>query len=464
VFKKPNVLLITIDSLRADHIGCLGYPKNTTPNIDALAKDGVIFSQAIATGNCTSLSFPSILTSTYPLEYKDCAVYLFNHKLSRNRKMISEILKEEGYTTAAFHSTPLLSEYYGYNRGFDIFEDLGTDIVVLQRAGELKTIKKHLKDLLKKVKVIKKLFFHEELKNFFYLKFRTIQCPYKRADLITKKALHFLETTKNNFFLWIHYMDVHHPYNPPKKYLKKIETIHISRRDVLRFWNIEKLSPSALSKTDLQIIRDLYDGEIHFMDDAISVIISQLERIGAYENTLIIITADHGDEFGEHGNFSHYCKLYDELIHVPLIMKGPGIPADTVIDHPVSLLDIAPTIVDYLGLDKVSKFQGESLLPLIFDNVNLPREGVISETAPLTSIKESHRLVLKSISFRTERWKYIRNINGRNELYDLIKDPHETTNLIDKKPNLAQKFELVLKRHIQRRYSNKISMRKMRSL
>ena len=197
--EKKKVILITIDSLRADHVSCLGYHRQTTPNMDRLAKEGFVFTQAIANAHNTSTSFPAILSSTYPLMYKDCTSHYFK-KLSSSRIMIAEILKENGYTTAAFHSNPLLTQYYGYDRGFDTFQDLGSGKFQEDRTktqkGKLKRKKNNVKSLIDKTVGKSRFLYKQAIKTHYILSDEKKILPYKRAETINKSVLSWLDGQK----------------------------------------------------------------------------------------------------------------------------------------------------------------------------------------------------------------------------------------------------------------------------
>ncbi len=431
--RKPNVMLITIDCLRADHVSCLGYSRKTTPNLDNLAKKGVLFTQAIANGSSTPTSFPSILTSTYPLMYPD-----YPH-ISKLRTTIAEVLKQNGYKTAAFHSNPYTSRYYHYDRGFEVFEDF------LSPQTDKKRMSKRIGNIIRKNEMLYS-FVRRLYKPLSSVKRRTssISLPYKRASVISQKAISWLEKITSEFFVWLHYMDTHHPFVPPKKF-RNANTHQIKRAEYILGKN-----PPIVSQTDLQNIINLYDGTIMYVDRVLGDLFQELKRLEIFDKTFIIITADHGEEFKEHGGFSHTAKLYDELIHVPLLLRAPTLPADIRVDKQVSLLDLAPTILDYLDLPDCKHFKGKSLLPVIRQKKEVwSEQGVISETLTkngrvMLSIKEGYKVT----AFRTKSWKYILNEEeGKKELYNLTNDPHETRNLYDEERGKVRKFEKKVAEH-----------------
>ena len=429
--KFKNVVLITIDALRADHLGCMGYKRNTTPNIDILAKRGVLFKNAIANGPGTPISFQSILTSTYPLMYGGY------ERLSRQRPIISEVLHNHGYYTMGFTLKPDLSRFYGYNRGFEFFCDYtpvssGNRIVRVPR------------------------FFAGKIRNFFSSKAPFIDSsiegykaiswilPHVYASTINNKVLSHLKKVKpNKFFLWIHYMDVHSPYLPTQKFLEDFDP------DISRFGRIKSIrasqKPKSITNKELDTLINLYDAGIKSVDSAIQSLLSEMDDIGVLEETLVVLTADHGDEFLDHGGFFHYPKLYDELIHIPLIIYVSKYNIGNIIFDPVEHLDIVPTIVDMLGIEKQSRFLGKSFLPLIDSSMRWEK-GVISEVSDDGGLEIN--LNLRKTSYRTRTWKYIYNKNKEDELFNLLRDPKEVNNILDEEKEIATDLLSKIQKHI----------------
>jgi arylsulfatase A-like enzyme len=412
-----NVILITVDCLRADHLGCMGYPKRTTPYLDALAAQGIVFTHAYSVGPVTPVSFLSLFTSTYPLMYEGYTT------ISDQRTTLAEVLTEHGYHTAAFHSNPYLSRYYRYERGFKTFHD-SINFGTRKKSKTVALIRKW-KSVFNALKRVHRTFKGKEQ-------------PHATADEINTKALSWIQSCTDKFFVWVHYMDVHAPYIPPEAYL----VTPIKKREIDRLHETLFHTPHNLSEREVKTVVDLYDAEIRYVDHAIKRLLDCIgeERL---RNTLVIITSDHGDEFGEHGEFLHGPKLYDELIHVPLIMWNPGLSQATITEV-VSLLDISPTILDFLNIKPPDGFQGDSLFPV----TDIKRSGVISEV----SHKKGHKVEFdpeeRQISYRTLRWKYIYRENGLCELYDLENDPSETTNVIDQEGEKADGLRSQIEQHI----------------
>jgi len=420
MMEMKNVILVTIDCLRADHLSCLGYSKENTPTLDNLAENGVLFSQAISTGTYTPISFPGILASTYPRYRQE------DHRwLPKGKSLISEILKREGYKTAAFHSAPFLSRYYSYNHGFDIFYD----------SFIFKDTKIGRKILGKKYETYKRALMRAK---FLLSTFISSDNPYENAETITRRAIRWLKNNPGGFFLWLHYMDAHFPYSPPKRFLPE----YISRSTVKKIMRKMVLNiGKKMTDEELKSITDLYDSGIRYIDYEIWSLIEKLKEADIYDSTYIIVTADHGEEFGEHGKIGHGLlqKPNEELIRVPLIIRGPGLQKG-LINQVVSLLDIPPTILDLLDIPEEIKYQGKSLLPVIRGEKRT--EGVISESYVLGAKK-------KTISYRTPEWKFIMDEKGYEcELYNLQSDPKEKENLYEKERERAKEFESKIMEHI----------------
>ncbi len=400
--KKRNVILVTIDSLRADHISCLGYVNNETSAMDSLTRSGALFTQAFSNGGGSATSFPSIMTSTYSLMNPNSGGQ--NEKiwvsLSNKWITIAEALRSKGFSTAAFKNIKMdLSSVFGYDRGFDIFDDP-------ELRGKTMVDRLHRKiDYLRGNK-------------------------YQRANIINQKAFSWLKKHPQLFFLWLHYMDVHLPYNP--KRLSITDRLNVIRLDRKTSYNAEQLSSA-----DLKILRTLYDAEIEYIDEKIGTLLCELNKMGlSTENTFFIVLSDHGDQHFEHGEWGHG-RLYDEVLHVPLIICGPDIDKRSIVEEQVSLLDVPPTIIDLLGIKKVESFHGNSLLSLI--------EGEHRRQESTYVISEE----IDSFSCRTTSWKYIRHYRSNtHELYNLKSDPSEKTNLANKYPEKTEECNAVLDRHL----------------
>ena len=285
---ESNVILITVDCLRADHLNCYGYERKTMPFIDSLSAQGIKFEKFFATGHNTRSTFPSIFASVYPLELTSWL------PLPQDIVLVSEILRQKGVKTAAVHSNPYLSNFYGYNQGWDYFQDF------------LENENKHIKQFLvgKKLRnLIRKMYFGKMRKSIREL----YQCikvlcnlerhPYELASTITNCALSWLNKNGDSqFFLWIHYMDAHEPYwvrigdNFEQKYSRGLS--RFSRISILR----ENVRGDLRWKTVQRMI-DVYDDKLRYIDANLKKLFDFLDEKKLLDNTYIIFTADHGQEF-----------------------------------------------------------------------------------------------------------------------------------------------------------------------
>jgi len=440
-----NLILITIDCLRADHLSCLGYRKKTTPNLDYLASKGLLFSQAISVSSWTLPSFLSMFTSTYPLMYKN------ELRITNSRTTVAQVLKEHGYTTAGFHSNTWLSAYFGYHKGFDIFHDSNEKNLYTSPLNRLKQL------VIRTVGTNGRLY---KLLSGLREVYHTSHKPYCAGEDLNKKVTAWLPDNPNNLFLWLHYMDVHEPYSPPSP-------TNIPSFNKLHIWKLNQKAallrkrrcpepeeavgnePSSLSSEEVNELIDLYDANVRYVDGVIGSLLRILNRSNILDDTFIVITADHGQEFMEHRHYGHVLSLYDELIHVPLIIMGPGLQSQ-VISQQVSLLDLAPTILDILGVAKPEAFLGNSLLPLVNGNRLNERDlGAISESYRPSRAETYHHTNLKMFSVRTGKWKYIYNEVKQDELYSLEDDPKETQNIISAHPEIATELRAKIMAHIE---------------
>ena len=325
---KPSILLITIDTLRADHLGCYGYKPHTSPAIDAFAKEAVLFQNAYAAVPLTLPSHATILSGVYPEKHgiRDNA-----HFAWKGTPLLSTILQKQGYNTAAIVSAAPLSSSFGLHRGFRLYED--------QFQGAERT-----------------------------------------ADQTTALALQTIKNTKAPYFLWVHYFDPHSEYEPPETYRKRF--------------------------------KEPYDGEIAFVDREISKLLAAVGK-----NTVVALTADHGESLGEHGETTHAVFVYNSTLHVPLLIRAPGLkPAKR--KESVSLVDLAPTILDLAGIKPEKPMDGVSLL-------QPPRPRTLIAESLYAQRNYGYAPLFASIR---DQKKFIDA--PQSEFYDLALDPKELQNLV----------------------------------
>jgi arylsulfatase A-like enzyme len=399
---SPNVLLITIDTLRPDHLSAYGYPRSTSPRIDQLAREGTLFSQAICQSTQTGPSHTSILTSQYPKTHGA----LFNGAVFNGSAMtLAEILQVRGYSTGAFISGYPLDSRFGLRRGFETYDD---EFLLIRGLGHLLGWKLVTKKIPQKLGLSPICDFWE-----------------RRAEETNRRVFQWLEKNhRTPFFLWVHYFDAHGPYNPPHPFDQLYDPFYEGRfKDYYNF----DLFPdtSDLSQEEIRHIISLYDGEIRYTDEQVGFLLDKLKERKIYDKTLIILTADHGEDLNEHKIFEHGSIVYDTAVRVPLILKYPGvIPPGHIVPDQVQSIDIAPTVLDILGIPRRSDMQGKSLLPL---TMGIPHSA--SEKAYI----ETHRpgAPKTKLGIRTEERKFIYTPDGKQvELYDLRQDPYEQKNIV----------------------------------
>jgi choline-sulfatase len=326
--KAKNVIFILVDTLRADHVNCYGKRKVITPALDGLAKEGAMFSNFSSVEDWTKPTIATILTGVYPSTHK-----AQNEKtiLSDKIKLISENLREQNIKTGAFISNGYVSEKFGFKRGWDYYENY----VVEGRPDGAESV---------------------------------FGCA---ADWIR-------ENQDQRFFAYIHTIDAHVPYNPPKEFLDLYDDkpydgpiipakTHVQVEDI-------KSGRLSVRERDVERLVALYDGAISYHDKCLDVFLKDLAEMNLLEDTLIIVTADHGEEFGEHGSFGHGHSLFQELVHVPFIAVWKGvIPKGKRIIDDYGQIAIAPTILDAFGLEPPAHFEGVSVLPKILGQNSAPR-------------------------------------------------------------------------------------------
>ena len=371
---RPNILLISIDSLRADHLGAYGYDRPTSPNIDRLAAEGVLFSQATSTTSWTLPAHVSLLTGLYPQAHQ---VLRARERLADTVPTLAELMSQMGYTTAAFVSAPFLNSSYGMDRGFDVYDDYTIDY---QDHAE-----SHTGSTSGRI--------HAAIENWLR----------RRAE--------------TPFLLFAHYWDVHYDYTPPPPYDRKFDPDYEGTLTSRGFESNPRIS-AQMDPRDLTHLEALYDGEIAYTDLFIGKLLALLEELELTDETLIVLTSDHGDEFFEHGGKGHFRTLFEEVLRVPLVVRFPdGRYASRRVDEVVSLVDVVPTLLDYIGSGAVPPMQGRSLMPLISGDTN-------SAPSTYASLKAGRA------ALRTNDTKLIYSFNkGIAQFYDLVEDPAEQNDL-----------------------------------
>jgi arylsulfatase A-like enzyme len=439
-----NVVLISIDTLRADHLSCYGYGRNTSPAIDELAKGGVLFENAVSSTTWTLPAHAAMFTSLPDAIH---SVLTTSSRLDPERITIQEIMKNQGYATAAFYSCPFLDPLFGLDQGFDLYESCMTTSSVYKNPDFLELGRK-----LKELSETPGFFRNRSLRSQAAEFRKQMQEMYEKGEFqaridvtgekVSDKAIQWLkEHSQEKFFLFLHYFDVHNDFVPPEPYDRQFDPDYAGSFDGKDFMVNDAIS-AAMDQRDLDHIIALYDGEIAYTDYQLNQVLETVKTLGLDENTLVVFTSDHGEEFFEHGEKGHRWNLYDTTLKIPLIFYFPGvIPSGKKIHSQVRIIDIFPTILDYAGIEEKGEALGESLQGLIegaIQDMNLP--------ALLQILVEPKNLYQKGL--RTDHWKLIiegdlLERNKRVFFFDLRKDAEEQMPLnVDWDSDISQHEEL----------------------
>jgi arylsulfatase A-like enzyme len=394
----PNILLISIDSLRADHLHCYGYPRATSPHLDALAAEGARFETVISPTSWTLPAHMTLLTSLPPEKHG----VITNHlRLASGIETIPQHMQRSGYATAGFVSTTYLDGLYGFSRGFDVYDDY----TILRVAGA------------KSRKAV-------------------------TSGMVADHAIRWVEqhsasSPQQPFFLFLHFFDVHYDYNPPLPFARMFDRTYRGPAT----GNVD-LVRAGMQQRDVDHVVALYDGEIAWVDWNIGRVVAELRARGLLDNTIIAITADHGEEFLDHGQSGHFKTLYDEVLRVPLIIRYPKkVAAGRQVAGQVRLMDVAPTLFSLAG-------------------IRLPHSRVATEARGLGCLLKPDApakatpllpafgdLKGEMASLRTADAKLIVNLRThREELYDLARDPYEKHNIDGQNEAKADELRALLDR------------------
>jgi arylsulfatase A-like enzyme len=442
---ENNIILITIDALRADRVS----NSSITPNINRLSQDGILFMNCFSNGPCTRPSFPSFfLKNHHP--YKEFSNFLAGDTVVQD-------LQSMGYNTFGFNAKNYyLSRAYNFDKGFDYFKDFF-------ESDDKKPFYEQLLERLLMYKPTWKRFFEWYLLDMLFSKRQDISSS-KSAEIFTDHIITKLESARTPFFIWTHYMDAHVPYIPPLEHTSLSPNIIIKLDKELREVIHRKRS---ISKEVLEQSEMLYDQEIKYLDLWLGRLFKYLEQEQDFDKLTIIITSDHGDEFNEHGKMSHPTELYDELIRVPLVIKGPDFPKKTVSLEFVETRDIPATIYYVASRKRPIEYSGEDIISII--NNKKGHNYICSKAKHWGDQKSNGISPLKSIpynrfSLRTREYKLIfDDYSKKYEFYNLLEDPEEKNNIIDKKDKNLEKY-IKLQKSILKKYRSAIEKEKLRSL
>ena len=386
----PNIVLISIDTLRPDHLGCYGGLPEVSPNIDRFSQDSVVFTQAIAHAPSTLPSHASIFTSLIPQHHG--ASHTQNVPLSQEALTLTEVLAAAGYLTVAVVGGGQLDRAFGLSQGFQVYDQVD---------GSFREV---------------------------------VELGLRRLD----------EPGDRPFFLFLHTYEVHHPYSPDQNRLEALDRGYNGPLpdeisiDLLKSINRSQVQ---IDDRDLLHIKRAYDAEIQSMDEAFGDLVAQLRTLGLYETALVVFTSDHGEEFAEHGMVGwHSHTLYEELLRVPLIFKFPRQKASTTTIHSVARgIDIAPTLLDVAAIEKPGAFDGRSLLTDLRSDHPLDLPVVLLRDTTLKDTVETGGL-------RIGKWKL-----AEGRVFDLERDPGELADLASSRAQVADDLKTQLEKIIARR-------------
>jgi arylsulfatase A-like enzyme len=470
--KKRSLVLVTVDCLRADHVGFLGYSRPVTPGLDALAGSSIVFSDAIVAGAPTYFSFPAIMASRYPLALGRDVLGIAPHELT-----LAASLQDAGHATAAFLAgNPYLSARSGYDQGFATFRDflesgIAGDLSLGQAPKTLSGLNRRMQADSRRTPLTAATY--DEL-YFWYCQWRARRenrsmdrlRRYPAAEVLVDQARDWLSGLgEKPFFLWLHFMDPHHPYYPPEEALA---SLGISGMTPLRarflnsFWNRGDIGAHRLRRYRGEIL-SLYDAGIHWVDRQISRLVQALQQFQRWDDTVFVVTADHGEEFLEHGNRYHSpMSLPEPLIHVPLLLRAPEVSGMHLSSGPFSLIHLAPTLLDAIGVTVPDTFQGRSYWEEISAG-NLPSEPAIVECVGACNnpFEPADRMRPRLMAVRDSVYKLVINFNGdfngtSDFLYDLKNDPGENSPLPDgASPAVRARLLQVARAHLQATQRNR---------
>ncbi|MBN2490041.1 MAG: sulfatase [Planctomycetes bacterium] len=401
----PSLILISVDSLRPDHLGCYGYHRNTSPTIDRIAREGALFETAMSSTSWTLPAHAALFTSL-PDRVHGCVDDL--QWLDGSRLTLAEALRAVGYKTAGFFSGPYLHPCFGFSQGFDRYHDCTSysrkSIELIQEKRFLDPLgpgQRMSFDLMK--------LSHDDITN---------------PTVLREVTSWLAQRPEGPFFLFIHLWDVHYDYVAPPPYDTLFDPDYrgpVDGRNLLGACR----KPPHWTAADVAHLEALYDGEIRSTDDTIARILEALEAEGLEDGILLAITADHGEAFYEHGLHGHRLTLHDEEVRIPLILRyPPAIPAGTRVGGQACIIDIAPTLLELAGAPPLPHALGRSLVPVLEGSAGgAPDEPAVCElTVPASGV---HLFAL-----RTPSWKVIYDFSRRDfRVFDLARDPAERTPL-----------------------------------
>jgi len=473
-------VLVTVDCLRADHVGFMGYGRPTTPFLDSLAQQSFVVPTAIVAGAPTYYSLPAITASRYPLALGRDVL-----GVGPEEPTLASVLKGAGYSAAAFAGgNPYLSARFGYERGFDLFRDyLESDGAQTMEENPQPAASSGLAGRLnRKLQAIRPamgpLGFVYDALYFEYCQ-RVTPAPasldslrrFPAADVIVDDACRWLASVSYTpFFLWLHLMDPHSPYCPKDAALGLMGQKPVTpyrARYMNSYWNRSDLGPRRFQRHRDEVV-GLYDAGVRWVDEQMKVLVEFLQHANRWDDSIFVLTADHGEEFLDHGGRYHPpSRLMEELIHVPLLLRIPGVSKREVSKAPFSLIHLAPTLLDAVQLTAPVEFHGRSRFGALqrgerFEGVALS-ECVAGCTNPFHA---ENRIGPRVLSVREARYKLVLHFDPvAEDLYDLEADPGEQTPLASTEQKAVRRRLLEIAReHLKQAIAHQESPARVQAL
>ncbi|KXA94712.1 hypothetical protein AKJ65_03680 [candidate division MSBL1 archaeon SCGC-AAA259E19] len=414
---RRNIVMVTFDSLRADHCGFMGYERNTTPNLDKMAEEGLYFENAIAPGPGTPVSiFGSFTGELSPVDIKEMRPKPWENAI-RRRETIAQLLSEKGYTTGAFTPNPFASSFFGFDKGFDYFQDFMSD-----KDGPLDKLYRGILDRFTKtgrtgltsiIRGVRNILKEEEI--------------FKPWEDYYDDILDWIDNADEPFFLWVLLLDTHHPYLGPPHFQEnenQLPLYFFSWNGPKNDWKLE------LDQDKQKKILDAYDDSILYADEFLGELRSDL----AEYDPVFIVHSDHGEGLGDHGFYAHPPSLYEEIIRVPLVIWNFGLNESK--KDPFSTVNLSRFIESIVG-NKDNTANGNGL----------DRKWAISEV-----LSEGNR----KFGVRLGNWKYIKEKNGEEQLFNLDQDPKERNNVVKEYNNLVEELKEIIRLHTRNRELERI--------
>ena len=451
---KPNVFLAVMDAVRPDHLSCYGHTRRTTPNIDILAQEAVLFENAFSAAPWSPPSHASMFTGMYPSQHGVLGKNLY---LDEEIPTVAEIFSSKGYKTLGICVNDWVSSKTGLDRGFDKF---------ISHAYMHRGYRGYIKRWAPRLSLDWILFCLET-----DIKFLMHNWSHE-AEVFQEIKKWILNSQKRNkpFFIFVNYFDAHTPYVAPQPFQEKFQRVYNHKVD------LEKISDAfnsrhgypyiakeiEVSEEEWDVLKSWYDGSIAYIDFFLGKLFDYLKERELYDDTFTVITSDHGESFGEHQLANHVFCLYDTLLHVPLVIRSPEpTSGGKKISNIVSNIDIFPTLLDILDMKSKSKISGVNLLP--FDN-RIYHKYVFAEYGPpvadITALKRMSPNVESSLCnkynknlkcIRSDSFKYIITSDEKEELYNLEKDPDESRNVLAEFPEKAEELKSLLTSQLKAR-------------